>query len=145
MKAHTNLNKSRLSRPGNQSALKHGGAGGVKALSTGVPFKGVLSDIESNVRAELADVGISGLIERDAIRLQTVSDAYWQAIQGAQDAETMTGYLKVWGWLHNSTIRALETLQKAKSAQDRGINAKDVLEAIQMTRNDTDKPQGGTE
>ena len=145
----THLNKScrvpGRARPGNQSALRHGGAAGVKALSKGEPFKGVLYDIESNVRAELADVGISGLIERDAVRLQVVSDCYWAAVMGAEDPDKMTAYLRVWGWLHNSTIRALVELQKAKTAQDRGINALDVLNAINQPRNDTDKPQEATE
>jgi hypothetical protein len=102
-------------------ALKHGGAAAERALSTGDDFTGLARETEKQVTAELEAEGIEALVRRDAIRLQTVSDLYYQAILGAADMDRLDVLVKRWGWIQASTLRAwqqVHELEKKQSKRD---------------------------
>ena len=58
-------------KEGNQAALKHGGAGAVKALQLGLPFKGLAEQVEQVVYDELETQGRMAMVRKNAVRLQT--------------------------------------------------------------------------
>lgn len=76
---------------------------------------------------------------RDAIRLQVVSDLYYDAFTKAmqdQDFPQATAYLKVWGWIHNSSIRAWEATRKAKKADNSGEAYKTLIDLYRVKKED---------
>jgi hypothetical protein len=106
----------------------HGGAIAVKKLSTGQEFTGLARIAQDDVEARLSFDGIEGELERDATRLQAVSDIYYATFCKAtenHDTESATSYLKVWGWIHNSAIRAWTAAAKYKKQTRQG----DVVDA----------------
>jgi hypothetical protein len=122
-------------QPGNDAAQKHGGAGAVRALAKGEPFSALAAEQEQQVKSEYTTGGEGALLKRNATRLQTAADLYYQAVIGAESAEAMTSYLKVWVWLTNSTVRAWEAVGRAKES-DRDINAIDVINAIKAVQDE---------
>ena len=106
---------------GNQYALQHGGAGALDAIQNKQEFIGLAKRTQDEVQARLDLTGIEGEIIRDAERLQVVSDLYYnafiKAIEGG-DHEKAGAVLKVWGWIHNSSIRAWELARKLKRSDD---------------------------
>jgi hypothetical protein len=63
-------------KEGNQAALKHGGAGAVKALQLGLPFEGLAEQVEQVVYDELETQGRIAMVRKNAVRLQTASELY---------------------------------------------------------------------
>jgi hypothetical protein len=101
----------------NQNAVKHGGAGALRRIQKREPFLGLARVAQGEVEGRLLEAGIEGELMRDAVRLQVVSDLYYEAFTKAmqdQDFSQATTYLKVWGWVHNSAIRAWEATRKHK-------------------------------
>lgn len=101
----------------NQNAVKHGGAGALRRIQANEPFAGLARIAQGEVEGRLLDAGVEGELMRDAVRLQVVSDLYYEAFAKAmqdQDFPLATTYLKVWGWVHNSAIRAWEATRKHK-------------------------------
>jgi hypothetical protein len=99
----------------------HGGAGALKAVREGKSFSGLAHIAQGEVEARLNMEGIEGELARDAKRLQVVSDLYFDAFAKAMqdgDHEKATSMLKVWGWVHNSAIRAWELVRKIKPKND---------------------------
>ena len=120
--------------PGNQAHAIHGAAAGERALSTGANFTGLAVAAEEQVRAELANDGITSIVRRDAIRLQTVADLYYAAILGADSLDKLDSLVKRFGWIAASTLRAWQQVRAEEDAAGRGLSSNDVLEAIQTAR-----------
>jgi hypothetical protein len=119
-----------------KAALKHGGAAGIRALSKGLPFTGLALAEQERVKAELADKGARHLLELNAIRLQTVSNLYFEAILGAEDMGRVESLVKSWGWLVGSATRAvLALMAEDKNAVKDRTSAVDVLNAIREAQN----------
>ena len=99
------------------NATKHGGAGAYKKIQKNEPFAGLARIAQREVEDRLLDAGVEGELMRDAVRLQVVSDLYYEAFTKSmqdQDFPQATAYLKVWAWVHNSAIRAWEATRKHK-------------------------------
>lgn len=108
-------------RQRSEASFKHGGAAAERAITKGDDFTGLAQQTEQQVSAELETEGAAGIVRRSAIRLQTVSDLYYQAILGATDIEKLDAYAKRWGWLQGSALRAwaqVRELEKQESPQD---------------------------
>jgi hypothetical protein len=114
---------------GNKNSQTHGAAAGERALSTGVDFSGLAATTEQLVRAELETDGISSIVKRDAIRLQTVTDLYYQAILGAGNLDKLDSLVKRYGWLAASTLRAWQQVREEQKGKDQ-VNVVDVLDAV---------------
>ena len=94
---------------GNQSAVKHGGAGAVKRIQEGRPLIGLAAEVEREVMADLATAGREELVIEAATRLHACMRLYWGAVQTAADAGDLEGldrYCKRFGWLATSALRA---------------------------------------
>lgn len=121
------------------SATKHGGAGAYKKIQKGEPFVGLAKIAENEVEERLLAGGIEAELLRDAKRLQVVSDLYYEAfIKAMQDREfdQATSYLKVWGWVHNSSIRAWEATRKAKKTDNSGDAYKQLIDLYRPKKED---------
>ena len=121
------------------SATKHGGAGAYKRIQKGEPFVGLARIAQGEVEGRLVDAGVEGELMRDAIRLQVVSDLYYDAFTKAmqdQDFPQATSYLKVWGWVHNSAIRAWEATRKHKKADNSGEAYKALIDLYRVKKED---------
>ena len=96
-------------KPDNQDAIIHGGAGALKRLRQGQDFIGIAHDTQERIKAELIASGPGELIRRDATGLQTCTDLYFDAIIAAfekGELDKANGYIKVYGWLVSSSLRA---------------------------------------
>ena len=121
------------------SATKHGGAGAYKRIQKGEPFVGLARIAQGEVEGRLVDAGVEGELMRDAIRLQVVSDLYYDAFTKAmqdQDFPQATAYLKVWGWIHNSAIRSWEATRKVKKADNSGEAYKTLIDLYRVKKDD---------
>lgn len=88
-----NLNKlPSNARPGNQSALKHGGEGAYNRLKAGQPFIGLVQEVYTATLADVSNgateaecqaMGLDGYDLIELARYQTVSDLIWGAMNGA--------------------------------------------------------------
>lgn len=111
-------------RPGNQSALQHGGAVARKALTSGAGFTGPARAAELAVRDELYVNGRLSVVERAAIRLQAAADLYWNALCDAgerDDVKAVNSHAKSFGWLQSKALNAWQQLKAEMSNQDDGV------------------------
>ncbi|MGD0610645.1 MAG: hypothetical protein ABSB41_03950 [Anaerolineales bacterium] len=125
---------------GNTNALKHGGAAGAKALTSGAPLSGPAARAEVEVRQDYRDLGAAGVIKAQAIRLEAVSRLYYDAFIAAIQKNMLqeaNAYAARFGWLANSSIRAWDTVRKAENGK--GGRLGDVLDAYHK---DTDEKPG---
>jgi len=123
----------------NQNAVKHGGAGALRRIQANEPFVGLARIAENEVEDRLLEGGIEAELLRDAKRLQVVSDLYYGAFTKAMqdgDLTQATGYLKVWGWIHNSSIRAWEATRKAKKTDNSGEAYKELIDLYRVKKED---------
>ncbi len=70
---------------GNQSAVKHGAEGALRRRNEGKPFIGLAAEEEKAVLSDLQEMGIAEMVKRDAIRLQTITNLYYAAVQKAAE------------------------------------------------------------
>ena len=121
------------------SNTKHGGAGALKKIQQGEPFVGLARIAENEVEERLLAGGIEAELLRDAKRLQVVSDLYYEAFLKAmqeREFDQATSYLKVWGWIHNSSIRAWEAARKAKKTDNSGDAYKQLIDLYRPKKED---------
>lgn len=89
---------------------KHGGEAGIQALTTGEEFTAPLAMAkQAEVETELANNGLESIVERAAVRLQTVSDLFYDAIQAAsqqKDIEALDRWASRFGWLQSKALLA---------------------------------------
>lgn len=120
---------------GNQQTVKHGAEGAIRRISEGKPFLGIAAEREKEITAELAESGIPAIMERDAIRLQTAADLYFDAVQKAvQDGDlaAVDRYIARFGWIAGVTIRAWDAVLRLQSKR----NGKDVIELLSGGKHD---------
>jgi hypothetical protein len=106
---------------GNQNAVKHGGAAAVKAITKHADFAGLALQTQNGIQGEYDTQGAGKLIAKDAVRLQTASELYFNAFMKSAsdgDLEGMESYLKVYTWVTNSAVRALESAHKHDKKDD---------------------------
>ena len=93
----------------NKLAEKHGGASAEKAIYHEKPFSGLAQVRQQEVIEELQDQGVDKIIERNAIRLQTAADLYFEALKKAAqdgDEKRFDSYVGRFGWLTAKTLLA---------------------------------------
>lgn len=90
--------------------FSHGGEKGIKQLQRGEPLTDLAAEAEVGVRTELAsDAGLTGIVERDAVRLQSVADLFFAAVvKAAQDGDlaNLERYSARFAWLTAAAVRA---------------------------------------
>lgn len=121
----------------NQSALKHGGAGALKQIQDGKPFTGLAAAEEQRVQTEYELAGRLELEKQTAIRLQTVQNLYWDAInKAAQDGDliALDRYVARYGWLAGVSLRAWDQVGKG----EKKLNKKSIIEILQQKGGDND-------
>ena len=92
------------------------------------PLSADIAQVEAAVVADAEENGAISQVQRQAVRLQTAAELLWRHMQG--NPEQFKSYLKSWGWLSNSAIRAwreLESLRRSAAVDDVATNR--VLEA----------------
>ncbi len=125
---------------GNQSAVKHGAEGALRRRNEGKPFIGLAAEEEKAVLADLQEMGIAELVKRDAIRLQTITNLYYAAVQKAAetgDIMAFDRYVARLGWLAGVTLRAWQQVTNdQKDAAKSAAGIVNVMTAIRKARDD---------
>ena len=127
-----------MAEKGNQSAVKHGGAGALKRIVQGSEFIGLAAEAQKEVQARVQDHGIDGELRRNAERWQAATDLYYNALMAALqggDVERATGLLAKWGWGTNSAIRAWTVVKQSEKTKD---NTGKVIDALSSYRSDAE-------
>ena len=123
----------------------HGGRGAIKRIQEGKPMVGLAKIAQDDVLDRLAADGVEGELQRNAIRLQVVSDLYFAALTKVLqdgDHEKATEYLSKWGWITNSAVRAWQVAMKMQPKDD----GKDITEVLATYRGtSTESPEGKNE
>ena len=104
----------------NRNAQKHGGAAAVKALQQERPFAGLAQAEETAVIAELAAQGRGAIVEKNAVRLQTCANLYYNAfIKAIEEGklDQAEQYIKIYGWLVGASLRAWAQVKDEESKQ----------------------------
>jgi len=121
-------------------ATQHGGAGALKAREQGHPFAGLAAIRAQEIGLQLEQTGPDAFIKQNAVSLQTISDLYLDAIKKASengDQVKIDSYVKVWGWLVSSALRAMLEVRKLESERAKGkVTAYDVLQSLKDGHND---------
>lgn len=103
----------------------HGARGALKRIAEGKPLVGLAKAAQDDVLDRLDAEGIEGELQRDAVRLQVVSDLYFAALTKVLqdgDHEKATEYLSKWGWITNSAVRAWQAAMKLQPKdKDKGV------------------------
>ena len=92
------------------NSLKHGAYSYLSRVKNGQPIPEGLALVESQVQQELLEGGSLNLLRANVVRLQTAADLLWSNM--AVNADRFHSGLKSFGWLTNSSIRALEKLSQ---------------------------------
>lgn len=100
--------------------LKHGGEAAVKAIQRGEELSGMAAEAEIDVYRELANTGRPSIVERNAARLQAAADLYWAAILGADNLVDLDKYIKRFGWLSTSALRAWAAVKDEEASAPGG-------------------------
>lgn len=124
----------------NQNAVMFGGEGAVRRISEGKPFLGLAADEQKAVEADLQANGQSEIVKGDAIRLQTATNLYWNAVmKAAQDGDiaALDRYVARYGWLSGVTLRAWQQVAvNDKAAAHAGPSVIDVIQAMKGGENE---------
>jgi hypothetical protein len=128
--------------PGNDKAVKHGGAGAIKRITSGKPFIGIAHDAELQVQEEYSTAGPAALELRNAQRLQAAADLYWNAVSKAAEAgdlQEIDKYIQRYGWLAGLALRGWTEIRKREKNGRGGQSAelKHILEVIDQHGKDT--------
>jgi hypothetical protein len=123
-----------MTKENNQNATKYGGEGAIKRISSGKPFIGMAKDEQKAVETELQEKGLEEIVKVDAIRLQSVLNMYFFAIEKAAidgDLESFDRFVARFGWLSGVALRAWDQVkQQQKDAGKGKVSIVDVLDAF---------------
>lgn len=117
----------------NQAAQKHGGEAALDAIQAGKPLKGLAGQEELAVRAQLEFSGIDSIQEDNAVRIQAVSQLFYNAVlKAVQDGnyDKVVTYGARYGWLASKAVLVWGEILKQRKAKDNGVTAIDVLNAV---------------
>ena len=124
--------------------LIHGGAAADRAITKGAPFTGLATVRQDEVIAELENDGLESIVERNAIRLQTAADLYYNAlIKAAQDGneKQFDSYIGRFGWLTAKTLLAWREVKQNRKKAGRSLD--NVLSAYSQEETQQDGKGGG--
>ena len=100
----------------------HGARGALKRIDQGKPMVGLAKAAQDEVLDRLDADGMEGELQRNAVRLQVVSDLYFAALTKVLqdgDHDKATEYLSKWGWITAKTNLAWQAALKLKPKDDR--------------------------
>lgn len=121
----------------------HGGRGAIKRIQEGKPMVGLAKAAQDDVLDRLDAEGVEGELQRNAVRLQVVSDLYFAALTKVLqdgDHDKATEYLSKWGWITNSAVRAWQAAMKLQPKdKDKGVT--DVLATYRSPSTDLQEGQ----
>ena len=120
--------------PQAMNSSTHGAYSYLSRSAKNMPLSADVARVEADVVADAEENGAVSQVERQAVRLQTAAELLWRHMQS--NPEQFKSYLKSWGWLCNSSIRAwreLETLRRSAAVGDVATNR--VLEAYDDDKN----------
>ena len=124
------------------AAVKHGGAGAIKRITTGQPFIGIAHEAEVQVQDEYKSMGPGALELRDAQRLQAAADLYWNAVSKAAelgDLQAIDRYIQRYGWLASLALRAWTEIRKREKSENRRDLSTTIIEAVNKHEQDKQK------
>jgi hypothetical protein len=142
-KAGNEMAKSSTSfEKGNQANLRHGGEGAIRRVAENKEFIGLAREEQWAVEGEFQDAGQAALVRKNAMRLQTGLNLYWNAVEKAAadgDLAAFDRYIARYGWLSGVTLRAwAQVAQDEQKAARRGAGVIDVLAAMDKGAKDGD-------
>ena len=111
---------------GNKNAEKHGAESGIKRLSDGKPFTGLAALKQHEVETELANDGLSVVIERRAVKYQALADIFSSLVEAALEAgdeAKLMGYSQRYHWLQDSSFRAWDRVKANRKASGVELDA----------------------
>ncbi len=120
----------------------HGARGALKRIEQGKEFVGLAKIAQDEVTDRLETDGMEGELKRNALRLQVVSDLYYNALMKVLqdgDNDKATEYLSKWGWITAKTNLAWQAAMKLQP-KDKHENITEVLASY---RNEPTSPQEG--
>lgn len=115
---------------------EHGGAGAVRSIQQGRPFRGLAAQEEAQVIEDLESLGRVALVKENAVRLQTATRLYWGAVQKAADdgdLKKLDSFIARFGWLAGSALRAWAQV-KAEGGDDDGGLLLDAMAAAKAAK-----------
>ena len=108
MKIDEAIDQFTAASPTSQNATRHGAHGYLRRTDAGEPIPVDLYMIQNDVLADMEADGPSGIVKRQALRLSAASEMLWGHMQTGP--KEFNACLKSWGWLVNSSIRAMREL-----------------------------------
>lgn len=99
----------------------HGGQGALKRIRQGKEFTGLAKIAQDEVLERLAADGIEGEMQRNAVKMQTVSDLYFPAFVKMLEEGNLpmaTEYLAKWGWITSKANLAWQAAIKLQPKED---------------------------
>ena len=109
--------------PQAMNSSTHGAYSYLSRSSKNMPLSADVARVEADVVSDAEENGAVSQVQRQAVRLQTAAELLWRHMQS--NPEQFKNYLKSWGWLCNSSIRAwreLETLRRSAAVDDVAVN-----------------------
>jgi hypothetical protein len=106
--------------PGNEARLTHGGSRAVQDLAAGRPLRGVALEFAQEVAREIAEDGPIEFLWARAIDHAAVARLYFGLLLAEDDAVTLDGWTKRFGWLNAATFRMVRDIIKLEGEQDDG-------------------------
>ena len=117
MKIDEAIDKFTAASPTSQNATRHGAHGYLRRTAKGDPIPVDLYMIQNDVLDALEADGPAGQVKRQAVRLSAASEMLWGHMQTGP--KEFNACLKSWGWLVNSSIRAMRELVALQKAAGR--------------------------
>ncbi len=117
MKIDEAIDKFTAAAPTSQNATRHGAHGYLRRTDAGEPIPVDLYMIQNEVLADMEADGPTGIVKRQALRLSAASEMLWGHMQTGP--REFNARLKSWGWLVNSSIRAMRELVALQKAAGR--------------------------
>ncbi len=105
--------------PQAMNSANHGAYSYLARSAENRPLSADIARVEAEVMADTEEGSSISQVRQQAIRLQTAAELLWRHMQS--NPEQFKSYLKSWGWLCNSAIRAwreLESLRRSGAVDD---------------------------
>ncbi len=100
------------------ASVKFGAERAVKQIQHGQALTGPAREAEEQVRDDLANIGRVEIVTNAAIRLEAVARLFYNAVIDASergDMEKLDTYVKRFGWLQSSALRAWAQVKQEKA------------------------------
>lgn len=121
---------------GNQAATKHGARSYLDRTKDDRPITADMAALERSVLLTVATDGPKARVEKQAARFAVASELVWARLTTEPDAENAVTWLKLWGWLSASEIRAWRDHASLPDADAGDREASKILASYKVTDDD---------